>query len=102
MTTELEQPFDAPWQARAFALTLYLHGQGLFSWGDWTHALGAAITAAPERPYYESWLEALQGMLTSRLALASGEIAEMQQAWLDAAARTAHGQPIELDPAAAE
>lgn len=96
MTAEPERPFDAPWQARTFALTVNLHEHGMFTWGEWTTALGAAISVAPERPYYESWLEALETMLTSREMLAINEITETRQAWLDAAARTPHGKPIEL------
>lgn len=97
MISEPEQPFDAPWQARAFALAVNLRDRGLFSWDEWTQALGATIRAMPDRPYYESWLEALQTLLTSREALTSTEIAHTQQAWLDAAARTPHGRPIELE-----
>lgn len=92
-----EQPFDAPWQARAFALTVSLHERGLFSWEEWSRALGATIRATPDRPYYESWLEALQTLLTAGETLTSTEIARTQQAWLDAAARTPHGKPIELE-----
>jgi nitrile hydratase accessory protein len=97
VSTSLERPFDAPWQARAFALTVNLHERGLFTWDEWATALGAAVAEDPERAYYESWLEALQAMVTSSGTLEPHEIADTHQAWLDAAARTPHGKPIELD-----
>lgn len=96
MISQPERPFEAPWQARAFALAVDLHERGLFTWDEWSTALGDAIGADPGRDYYESWLDALQTMLTARGALSRTEILDTQQAWLDAAARTPHGQPIEL------
>lgn len=99
MNIEVERPFDAPWQARAFAMVVNLHERGLFTWEEWATALAAAIAVDPDRPYYESWLDALQGIVTERQALSDGAIDEMQGEWLKAAARTPHGMPIELDPA---
>jgi len=55
--------FDAPWQARAFALTLALHDGGHLSWSDWTAALAVEIAAAPDRDYYDCWLTALEKLL---------------------------------------
>ena len=97
MTAEPARPFDAPWQARAFALVVSLHQSGLFSWGEWTRTLSESIAADPGRPYYESWLDALQVAVTARAAITASVIAETHQAWLDAAARTPHGVPIELE-----
>lgn len=93
-----ERPFDAPWQARAFALAVALHENGLFTWEDWTRTLGGVIGAHPERPYYESWLEAVQLIVTAHADLRPEDIVETRDAWLAAAARTPHGRPIELDP----
>jgi nitrile hydratase accessory protein len=98
MNARLERPFDAPWQARAFAITLNLHEQGMFTWDEWSRALGEAISAAPDQSYYEVWLEVLQALVIERKALTPTEIADTRQAWLDAAARTPHGNPIELEP----
>ena len=38
-------PFDEPWQAQAFAMAVSLNQRGLFSWSEWTKALGAEIAA---------------------------------------------------------
>lgn len=51
MRPDLERPFAEPWQARAFALTVHLQERGLFTWTEWTEALGAVIASAPDRSY---------------------------------------------------
>jgi nitrile hydratase accessory protein len=38
--------FEEPWQAQAFALAVALNGRGIFSWAEWSRALGAAIETA--------------------------------------------------------
>jgi nitrile hydratase accessory protein len=60
-----EAAFAAPWQARAFALTLAAHEAGLFTWPEWSAALGRALEgAAPDgSDYYLRWLVALEGLL---------------------------------------
>jgi len=98
MTIELERPFEAPWQARAFALTVKLHDTGLFTVEEWTQTLGAAVAADPDRAYYEAWLEALQVIAINHGALSEIGVEDTTQAWLDAAAHTPHGKPIELGP----
>ena len=35
--------FGEPWEAQSFAITLGLHDQGLFTWKEWTAALGVEI-----------------------------------------------------------
>ncbi len=88
--------FAEPWQAQAFAIVLALHERGLFTWSEWTEALGAEIAQAPLRGYYESWLEALEGMLARKGAASRDELAALADAWREAAAATPHGQPIVL------
>ncbi len=59
-----EEPvFAAPWEAHAFALTVRLHEQGLFSWTEWSEALAESISIDTEAPYYESWLRAFESLL---------------------------------------
>lgn len=62
--------FRAPWEAQVFAITISLHEQGLFSWGEWTEQLAGAIARARQRgdpdlgdTYYEHWLDALERQL---------------------------------------
>jgi nitrile hydratase accessory protein len=88
--------FAEPWHAQAFALVVALHERGLFSWSEWTQALGAEIARAPERDYYENWLEALEDLIARKGAGTRGELAALAQAWLEAAEATPHGQPIML------
>jgi nitrile hydratase accessory protein len=90
------EAFAEPWQAQAFAIVVALSERGLFSWAAWTQALGAEIARAPQRPYYESWLQALENILEEKGAARPGALKALAQAWLDAAEATPHGQPIVL------
>lgn len=97
--------FRAPWQAQAFAMTLALYQQGLFTWTEWAQALAERIQAAPAQPgedagdaYYRQWLEALEHLVGAKGASSAAELHRYQQAWDHAADRTPHGQPIELRP----
>ena len=67
MPARPDAPFEAPWQARAFALTLAAHEAGLFTWPQWSAALGRALDgAAPDgSDYYDRWLEALETVLAA-------------------------------------
>ncbi|MEY2660023.1 MAG: hypothetical protein RLZZ123_1195 [Pseudomonadota bacterium] len=92
--------FAEPWQATAFALTVALHQKGLFSWPDWAATLSRHIAAAggddDGRHYYDHWLAALEEMIERCQLGQASELAELRQAWEAAAARTPHGQAIEL------
>ena len=61
-----EPVFDEPWMARAFALTVRLHQQGVFGWPQWSRYLAEAIAsngADGDASYYENWLQALETLL---------------------------------------
>ena len=102
--------FKEPWEARAFAMALRLHERGVFSWPEWADALAQEIRAAhashgaahashdadPGDTYYQHWLRALEAMVTRKGAASAGELARCRDAWADAALRTPHGSPIEL------
>ena len=79
-------------------MAVALSDSGLFSWAEWTQALGAEIARTPEREYYENWLEALERLLAEKGATTHGELAALAKAWLDAAEATPHGQPLALAP----
>ena len=98
MSAPEPRTFDEPWQAQAFAIAVSLSERGLFSWGEWTAALGAEIARTPERPYFEAWLDALEALLLAKGVAAPGELAELAKAWREAAEATPHGQPIALGP----
>ncbi len=97
------EAFDEPWQAQAFALTLYLHDAGIFTWDQWTRALTDAVaSAAVHGPatggsdYYEAWLKALE-TLTLELGLADLEaLSALKTAWAEAYDHTPHGRPVTL------
>lgn len=90
--------FSAPWQAHAFALTLRLHEKGVFSWPEWSAALGSEIAAAgndaPADDYYHWWLSALERLVAEKAVVSPELLARRQQVWRDAAAATPHGEPI--------
>lgn len=100
--------FFAPWQAKAFALTVHLHDRGHFSWDDWVKVFSARIgdaralpdAATPEdhaTDYYLSWLAALEDIVT-RTGMAEAEtIREMAETWRRAALATPHGTPIRYE-----
>jgi nitrile hydratase accessory protein len=95
--------FQEPWEAKAFALVLRLHEQGLFTWKEWTEALAHEIGAAHAAGdadsgdhYYQYWLRALEVMVERKGAASSDELDRCRHAWAEAAERTPHGSPIEL------
>lgn len=97
--------FREPWEAQAFAMTLALQGRGVFTWAEWAATLGAEIKRAqaagdPDTgaTYYRHWLAALERLLAEKRLTDEATLVRYRQAWDRAAARTPHGQPIELRP----
>lgn len=100
--------FRAPWEARAFAMTIMLHEKGAFSWPEWAQTLSARIRQfehnhGPDNGehYYDHWLAALEDLMARKRVVADTALDQRRQAWRDAAARTPHGQPIALHTQAA-
>lgn len=95
--------FEAPWQAKAFALTVHLHARGAFTWAEWAAALSAECTRDPmaedSAGYYAAWLRALENLLAARSLAAPSEVATMAQAWRRAARAKPHGTPIRFENA---
>lgn len=99
-----EPVFFEPWQAKAFALTLSLHEQGVMSWSEWAEALGRACAdcALPQTAsaadhagaYFTAWLRALEDVLQARSILSSDLLDETAETWQRAAEATPHGKPI--------
>ena len=99
-----EPAFSAPWEARAFAMVRTLRDAGLFTSQEWADALGAAIRRAqaagdPDNggTYYNHWLEALERLVVQKEMASEDTLSRYRGAWAQAASRTPHGQPIELD-----
>ena len=72
-----ELAFDSPWQSRAFGLAA---GVVTTSYGgDWTtfrESLKAAVAADPDRPYWDSWLAALEDLLRTSGLVPDGVLHE--------------------------
>ncbi|WP_373503583.1 nitrile hydratase accessory protein [Aestuariivirga sp.] len=88
--------FARPWEAQAFAMAVKLNEAGVFTWVEWAETLGAELKAQPERPYYESWLAALERLVEAKGVMSEGERLARVDAWDRAAKATPHGQPITL------
>jgi nitrile hydratase accessory protein len=98
--------FKAPWEAQAFAMTLALHERGVFTWTEWAAALSQAIRDAqaagdPDtgENYYRHWLAALERITTGKGLVTGAMLVHRKGEWEEAARRTPHGQPIELQRA---
>jgi nitrile hydratase accessory protein len=64
-----EPVFAEPWEGRVFAMAVDLVERAGASWETFRSRLVAAIAEDPQRPYYESWVVALE-----RLALETGTV----------------------------
>jgi nitrile hydratase accessory protein len=99
--------FPAPWAARAFALAVALNERGLFTWREWSEALGAAVARTPDadaadpEAYWRAWLAALEEVLASKKVAEAADLRSLQEAWRRAAEATPHGHPIELSAGSA-
>ena len=93
--------FEAPWQARVFAMTVQAHQAGMFEWTEWADTLGAELArdgdgSGETAGYYDHWLNAFEKILKSKGIAGAGQLSALRQAW-DAAARAPPpGAPIEL------
>jgi len=84
-------------------MVVELHARGQFTWPEWAAALSQQIRAAGAAgdadrgdTYYTHWLLALETLTIERGLGDPAELQALQQQWIDAAARTPHGQPITL------
>ena len=100
-----EPQFAEPWQAQIFSLVVALQDSCLITPTQWADALSAAIRDAqqagdPDRgdTYYAHWVTALETILEDRGMASHEQLHALAHAWQDAAERTPHGKPIELDP----
>ena len=99
-----EPVFADPWMAQAFAMTVKLHEQGLFTWPGWAAARSDEIKRAqadgdPDLgdTYYQHWLAELERLVKEKGASSATELTERKDAWDRASKATPHGQPILLE-----
>ena len=98
------QSFSAVWHAQLFALTVHLYNQGVFTWPEWTAALGRQLAVdlpdddarAEEDSYYLAWMAALTACLQDKSITDSDHIQAMSERWAAAYLATPHGQPVTL------
>jgi nitrile hydratase accessory protein len=97
--------FREPWEARAFAMAVALHGRGVFTWPEWADALAGEFKQAQAKgdadtgeTYYRHWLATLEKLVASKNVTTEDALHRYRDAWDHAADRTPHGQPIELTP----
>lgn len=92
-----EPVFNEPWEANAFALVVGLHQKGAFQWNEWAEVLSVTIKQNDDDvPYYESWLQALELMISKKSLIDADELLKRQREWVNALHATPHGAPIEL------
>lgn len=77
--TENGEPvFDAPWQAKTFAMAIKLNESGVFTWNEWAKELSIHINAFEEHStiennndYYKLWQQTLESLVEKKLSLAT-------------------------------
>jgi len=91
--------FREPWEAQAFALTVRLSADGVFTWPQWAEALSKELASDPTDDgsrYYHHWVAALEKLVARAGFSSPPEMVERRAAWAEAYRRTPHGQPVEL------
>jgi len=72
---EGELVFDAPWQARTFAMAVKLNEAGVFSWNEWAELLAQNIARAEAKDsnavassddYYTFWQQTLEMLVQEK------------------------------------
>lgn len=96
---EGEPAFAAPWEADAWALKSHLVKTGRLDPSRFAAILGEELRrphAAPEEGtvYFVAFVAALERAVAPFAA--AGDLAAERAAWAEAARRTPHGEPIEL------
>ena len=91
-----DAPFDEPWQAQLFALTVAMNEAGHFTWSEWADAFGPKVQHAPESDYWDLWIEAFSALLEKRDMAQAEEISALARLWQASARATPHGQSIVL------
>lgn len=97
-----DAPFEEPWQAQLFAMTVALNEAGHFTWPEWAATFGPLVQNIPAEAYWQVWSEALIIVLDQRGMAQPSEIRALTARWQSAARNTPHGQPIELAAATSD
>lgn len=78
-STQQDEPvFQAPWEARAFAIVNQLAATEHYSWSEWTDFLVKEIAVTEQeagaQTYYEQWVNACEKLLTAKGLLEPGSV----------------------------
>jgi len=77
-TLDGEPVFAEPWEGRAFAMAVDVVARTGLPWEAFRTRLVAAIADDPQRPYYESWVVALEGLVLEAGAVTASELARQR------------------------
>ena len=95
--------FEMPWHAELFAMTVYLHTEGLFSWPDWTARFSDALARSGEQhsldgsnEYYNVWLDTFIQFMAEQGVTDETAIDGISEKWRLAYLHTPHGMPVTL------
>jgi hypothetical protein len=66
--------FEAPWQGRAFGVAVNLARSLDVDWDEFRSRLITAIEDDPNRPYFESWVVALEALAVDRAGVTAEQI----------------------------
>ena len=95
--------FNQPWEAKAFALTVFLSEAGFFTWSEWVRIFSREIKTAQARSdsdlgdtYYRHWLNALERICAAKGLVDQGDMRRRKASWRRAYLNTPHGQPVNL------
>ncbi|MEM6665564.1 MAG: nitrile hydratase accessory protein [Pseudomonadota bacterium] len=97
-----EPVFQAPWEAKVFALREALIDRDVFTSAEWAETLGAEIAQGDltdndeGTAYYRYWMRALERLMAMKGLGETADVDRLTAAWQRAAEETPHGNPIEL------
>ena|SRR5947209_4682091 len=66
--------FDAPWQRRVFGLTMALCRSDAYEWQTFRQRLIRRIAEDETRPYWRSWVAALEDLLVDTATLLPADL----------------------------
>jgi hypothetical protein len=88
-TIDVDVALGEPWQGRAVALAVETCRRLELPWDAFRDRLKAAVAEDPERPYYDSWLVALEALVTEDMQVAVSDLKSRRMAaasyWIDEA-----------------
>jgi nitrile hydratase accessory protein len=94
-----EPVFAEPWEGRAYGLALDLVEQRGLEWSEFRDRLIVAIGEEPARPYYESWVVALERLASDQQLVTDHELAH-ERADMGSYRYDEDGVDIEVTPLA--